>query len=474
MNKRDLVIIGGGAGGLVVASVAAQLGLNVTLIEKEEKLGGDCLHYGCVPSKTLIQAGKVASLMRRGEEFGLPAVEPVVDLAKVNAHVQSVIEHIQPHDDPERFRDYGCEVIFGTAEFIDSHNVRINGETISSKRFVIATGSRPFIPPIEGLKEAGFLTNIEIFSLQKLPKRLVVLGGGPIGLEMAQAFHRLGSKVTVVERLPNILPQEDPEVAAALQKKLTEEGVTFFTSTSAEKVSFDGEIRTVFCSDNLQDNIKIECEQLLVAVGRKPNIENLGLEVAGVICTPKGINIDRRMRSSQKHIYAVGDVCGPYPFTHMAEYQAGIVISNAIFRFPKKTDYRVVPWVTYTDPELARVGLTEQQAKQRGLKPTVLRFDFKDVDRALAEVETAGFTKLITHKGKILGASILGPHAGELIHEIVLAMQTGIKISEISATIHAYPTLAQIHRRTVNTMYAPKLFSERTRKVVKWINRLLP
>ncbi len=470
MNTRDLVIIGGGAGGLVVASVAAQLGLKVTLIEKEEKLGGDCLHYGCVPSKTLIQAAKVASLMRRGEEFGLPAVEPVVDLAKVNAHVKSVIEHIQPHDDPQRFRDYGCEVIFGTAEFIDPHTVRVNNEIINAKRFVIATGSRPFVPPIEGLQEAGYLTNIEIFSLQTLPERLLVLGGGPIGLEMAQAFHRLGSKVTVVERLPTILPQEDPEVAAVLQKKLANDGITFFTSTSAEKVSSDGKIRTVFCSDN----IKIDCEQLLVAVGRKPNIENLGLEAAGITFTPKGINIDRRMRSSQKHIYVVGDVCGPYPFTHMAEYQAGIVISNAIFRFPKKTDYRVVPWVTYTDPELARVGLTEQQAKQRGINPTVLRFDFKDIDRALAEVETTGFTKLITHKGKILGASILGPHAGELIHEIVLAMHSGIKISEISATIHAYPTLAQIHRRTVNTMYAPTLFSARTRTLVKWINRLLP
>ena len=470
MNKRDLVIIGGGAGGLVIASVAAQLGLKVTLIEKEKKLGGDCLHYGCIPSKTLIQAGKVASLMRRGAEFGLPAIEPEVDLAKVNAHVQSVIDLIQPHDDPERFRDYGCEVLFGAAEFIDAHSVKVNNETINSKRFVIATGSRPFVPPIEGLEEAGYLTNIEIFSLQKLPGRLVVLGGGPIGLEMAQAFSRLGSQVTVVERLPHLLPQEDPEVADVLQKKLADDGIKFYTGISAERVSRAGELRTVHCSDD----INLECDQILVAVGRRPNIENIGLETAGINFSARGVEIDSRQRTSQKHIYAVGDVCGPYPFTHMAEYQAGIVISNAIFRFPKKTDYRVVPWVTYTDPELARVGLTEQQAIEKGIAPTVLRFDFKDIDRALAEVETAGFTKLITHKGKILGATILGPHAGELIHEIVLAMQTGTKISEVSATIHAYPTLAQIHRRTVNTLYAPKLFSSRTRTVVKWINRLLP
>jgi dihydrolipoamide dehydrogenase len=470
MNKRDLVIIGGGAGGLVVASVAAQLGLNVTLIEKEEKMGGDCLHYGCVPSKTLIQAGKVASLMRRGEEFGLPAIQPEIDMSKVNAHVQSVIDHIQPHDDPERFRDYGCEVLFGTAEFTDPHTVKVNGQNISSKRFVIATGSRPFVPPIEGLKETGCLTNIEVFSLQQLPKRLVVLGGGPIGLEMAQAFSRLGSQVTVVERLPHLLPQEDPEVADALKEKLAVDGITILTDTSAERVAGDDEKKTVYCSDN----IKLECDQILVAVGRLPNVDDLGLDRASIEYSARGIEVDRRQRTSQKHIYAVGDICGPYPFTHMAEYQAGIVISNAIFRFPKKTDYRVVPWVTYTDPELARVGLTEQQAIEKGIAPTVLRFDFKDIDRALAEVETAGFTKLITYKGKILGATILGPHAGELIHEIVLAMQTGTKISEISATIHAYPTLAQIHRRTVNTLYAPKLFSSRTRTVVKWINRLLP
>ena len=471
MDKRDLVIIGGGAGGLVVASVAAQLGLNVTLIEKEDKLGGDCLHYGCVPSKTLIHAAKVASHMRRGAEFGLPAFAPEVDLGKVNDHVRSVIEHIQHHDDPDRFREYGCEVLFGTAEFVDAHTVQVDGEdSISSKRFVIATGSRPFIPPVSGLEEAGYLTNIELFSLRTLPPRLIVLGGGPIGLEMAQAFHRLGSKVTVVERLPHLLPQEDTDVADALKQALIEEGIEIQTETSAERVSCEHDIRTVYCSDGKQ----FEAEQLLVAVGRRPNVENLGLENAGVNFDNKGISVDRRMRTSQKHIYACGDVCGPFPFTHMAEYQAGIVISNAIFRFPKKTDYRVVPWVTYTDPELARVGLSEQQAREQGIAPEVLRFEFKDIDRALAEVETHGFTKLVTHKGRILGASILGPHAGELIHEIALAMQTNTKISAISATIHAYPTLAQVHRRTVNTVYAPKLFSSRTRTIVRWINHLFP
>ncbi len=470
MSKRDLTIVGGGAGGLVVASVAAQLGLNVTLIEKENKLGGDCLQHGCVPSKTLIRCAKVASLMRRGDEYGLPAIAPAVDLGRVNDHVRAVIDRIQVHDDPERFRGYGCEVIFAAARFLDPHTLQVNDEKIRSRRVVIATGSKPLIPSLEGLQESGYITNLDLFSLRTLPSSLVVLGGGPIGLEMAQAFSRLGSEVTVVEQLAQVLAQEDRQVAADLQARLAAEGIRIHTSTRALRVSRVGGRRVVSCSGGLE----LEADQLLVAVGRKPTVESLGLEAAGVDFTPRGIRVDRRMRTSQKHIYACGDVCGPYPFTHMAEYQAGVVISNAVFRLPKKADYRVVPWVTYTDPELARVGLSEQQARERGIEPTVLRFDFKGIDRVLTDVETGGIYKLVTHKGRILGASILGPHAGELIHEIVLAMQTGAKIGDISAAVHAYPTLSQIHRRVVNTAYAPKLFSSRTRKLVALINRLVP
>jgi len=470
MKRRDLVIIGGGAGGLVVASVAAQLGLKVTLIEKADKLGGDCLHYGCVPSKTLIHAARVASLMRRGPEFGLPACDPSVDLGSVADHVQAVIERIQQHDDPARFRGYGCEVLFGPATFIDPHAVQVNGQVIRGRRFVIATGSQPFIPPIEGLEATGYLTNEELFSLRDLPERLVVLGGGPVGLEMAQAFARLGSRVTVVERLPHLLPQEDPEVADALQEQLESEGIAVHTATTVDRVAKDAGITQLTCTGGLT----LTANALLVAVGRRPVVEGLGLDTAGVTHDAKGIQVDRRQRTSQKHIYACGDVCGPYPLTHMAEYQAGIVISNAIFRVPKKTDYRVVPWVTFTDPELARVGLTEQQARDKGIKPVALHFSFQDIDRAITDNEMSGLAKLVVHKGRILGASILGPRAGELIHEIVLAMKTGADIGDISATIHAYPTLAQIHRRTVNTWYGRKLFSPGTRRLVRWINRLVP
>lgn len=474
MDKRDLVVIGGGTGGLIVTSVAAQLGLKVTLIERREKLGGDCLHTGCVPSKTLIHAAKVASLMRRGREFGLTSNEPEVDLGQVSDHVQSVIDQIQPHDDPERFRGYGADVVFGHANFIDLHTVEVNGEKIHGKRFVIASGSSPFIPPIPGLDEVPCLTNESVFSLRQLPARLTVLGGGAIGVEMAQAFARLGSSVTIIERLPNLLPQEDTEISAMLAAHLKKEGIEILLSTSAEQISLSDGVYHIQSKHASNADIEIESEALLVAVGRKPNVDGMGLDLAGVEYDHRGIKVDRRMRTSSKNIYACGDVSGPYPFTHMAEYQAGIVISNAIFRFPKKTDYRVVPWVTYSDPELARVGITEEQAQEQGMTVDVMRFPFSDIDRALAEVETAGEMKLVCRKGKILGATILGPHAGELIHEIVLAMQAGLKISDISATIHAYPTLAQISRRTVNTYYGEKLFSQRTRKIVGWINNLLP
>jgi len=469
-KNKDLVVIGGGAGGLVVASVAAQLGLDVTLIEKSPQLGGDCLHTGCVPSKTLIHVARVAWLMRRGREFGLESIAPRVDLAQVSEHVHGVIDQIQQHDDPQRFRDYGCEVLFGQATFTDPHTLQVDGHTVHGKRFVIATGSRPAIPPVAGLDGVEYLTNETLFDLRELPQRLAVLGGGAVGVEMAQAFARLGSRVSLIERLPGLLPNEDSELTDLLRERLVSEGLDIITATEVQRVDPANGACSLTCSGGHS----LQADRVLVAAGRRPNVEGLGLEAAGVDYDKGGIKVDRRLRSSQKHIFACGDVCGPYPFTHMAEYQAGIVISNAVFRFPKKTDYRVVPWVTYTDPELARVGLTIGQAQARGIKAGVLTFPFSGIDRALAEVEPHGLAKFVTHRGRILGASILGPHAGELIHEIVLAMKTGATVSDLSATIHAYPTLAQIHRRTANSGLSKVLFSPRTRRLVSWINRLMP
>ena len=473
MSIRDLVVIGGGVGGLVVTSVAAQLGLKVTLVERHSRLGGDCLHYGCVPSKTLIQSAKVASLMRRGPSFGLPGFAPEVDLGHVTDHVQDVIASIQVHDDPDRFRSYGAEVLFGEARFVGPSEIEVKGERIQGKRFVVSTGSRPAIPPVQGLREAGFVTNEQVFTLKELPRRLAVLGGGPIGIELAQAFHRLGSRVTVLEMAPEILPKDDPELARELRRILEAEGLEIHVATTVERVETEDGVKVLYCKRGGGFE-PVAVDEILVAAGRAPVVDELGLEAAGVEFDRRGIKVDARMRTSRKHIFACGDVTGIMPFTHVAEYQAGVIISNAVFRVPKKADYSVIPWVTYCDPELAQVGLTEAQARANGLEPEVLRFDFKDVDRALAEVEAHGRIKLITHKRRILGASILGPHGGELIHEIVLAMQAGVKIGAVSAAVHAYPTLAQIHRRAVNTHYGKQLFSQRTRSLVRWINRLMP
>ena len=475
MTRRDLVVIGGGAGGLVVASVASQLGLGVTLVEKEPALGGDCLHYGCVPSKALIHAARVVATARQAAEFGAGPVPAAADFGRVADYVRGVIDRLQLHDDPDRFRGYGCEVLFGAAEFVDPQTVRVDGRLVRGRRFVIATGSHALIPPVDGLAEAGFLTHRTLFSQRSLPSRLLVLGAGPVGIEMAQAFARLGSRVTIIERLSGILPREDPELGAALQELLAAEGISIHTATTVLRVRREDEFRVVTAVSGAgREELQFPADAILVAAGQRPHVQGLGLDAAGVAYTEQGIRVDARMRTSQRHIFACGDVCGPYPFTHMAEYQAGIVIANAVFRFPKKADYRVVPRVIYSDPELAQVGLTEVEARDQGLEPAVLRFSFRDIDRAVTDAQSAGLVKLITRRGRILGASVLGPHAGELLHEIALAMKVGAGLADISATIHAYPTLAQVHRRTANMAYAPKLFRPATRRLVRWMQRLVP
>lgn len=473
--KRDLLILGGGVGGLVTASVAAQLGLKVTLIEARDRLGGDCLHSGCVPSKALLHCAKLFHQQRQAAALGFGGdADPAVDIAAVNAYIRSVIDTLQLHDDPERFRTYGCEVLFGHGRFVGPNRIEVNGELRKGRRIVIATGSSPLVPPIEGLADAGYLTNEAMFSLATLPAHLAILGGGPIGIEMAQAFRRLGSRVTVLMRGDTILPNDDPELARMLQTRLAEEGIVFITDCELLRVEKGEDGRRCLVLRQHSAETTLLADQLLVATGRKANTGALDLHAAGVDENRQGIVVDRHLRTSNRRIYACGDVCGPYRFTHMAEYQAGIVISNALFRYPKSVDYSLVPWVTYTDPELAAVGLSEQQAREQGLDVEILRFPFRDIDRAVVEGATLGSTKFVVRKGKILGAGILGPHAGELLHEIVLAMKSGSGIGAISAAIHAYPTLSQIHRRTANTHYSNKLFSPLSRQLVQWLNRLLP
>jgi pyruvate/2-oxoglutarate dehydrogenase complex dihydrolipoamide dehydrogenase (E3) component len=469
-RKQDVVVIGGGPGGLVIASVAGQLGLRVALIEKTEHLGGDCLHSGCVPSKTLINTARLAHRMRHAAQYGLPACDPDIDINGVLDRVDSVIARIQQHDDPERFRRYGCDVRFGAARFLNPHEITVNDEIIRGKRYVIATGSQPVVPPIPGIAEAGYDTNETIFRRRELPSRLAVIGGGPVGVELGQAFARFGSRVTIVEAADRILPMADSEVSAVLRQVLEGEGITLHLSCQVANARRDGDSRQLF----LTNGATVECERILVAAGRRPAVFGLGLDEAGVEYNNKQVVVDARLRTRQPHIYAIGDVCGPYQFTHMAEYQAGIILAGLLFRVPRKVDYRVVPRVTYTDPEAAEVGLTEQEAQAQGLRYEVARFPVNQIDRAITDGLDEGFLKILIVRGRVAGASLVGAQAGELIHELALAMQVRARAGDISRLIHAYPTLSQIHRRAINARYAPRLYSGKARLLTRLINRLLP
>jgi len=469
----DLGIIGGGAAGLTAAAGAAQFGAKTILIEKAAKLGGDCLHYGCVPSKTLIRTAGVYALMKRTTEFGLPQVQlPPVDLEAVMNRVKNVIDKIQQHDSPERFCDLGAQVVFGKASFVDDHSVNLDGRTLSARSWIIATGASPALPPVEGLAHTPYLTNETIFSQKKLPARLIVLGGGPIGLELAQAMGRLGSQVTIVEFMDQILGPEDTDIADILQQQLREEGITIYTATKAVKARYDDSLfhLTITDASGKGQNSTLTAEALLVAAGRKPNIDGLALDAAGVIFTPRGIPTDTRMKTNVSHIYACGDVNGLFPFTHVAGYEAGIALTNAILRLPRKADYSKIGWCTYTDPEIASIGYNEKRAKKEGLKYRVWEEPYAENDRAQAEGKTKGKIKLLVSPGgKLLGCQIIGAHAGELIHEWVIAVSGGVKLSTIAGSVHIYPTISEISKRVAGKIFAEKIFSERTKSILKFI-----
>ena len=469
----DLGILGGGAAGLTAAAGAAQFGAKTILIEKAKKLGGDCLHFGCVPSKTLIRTAGVWSLARRAKEFGLPEIDlPPVSLAAVMDRVRSVIDTIQEHDSPERFCKLGAAVRFGNPRFVDDHTASVDGDRLTARAWIIATGSSPSLPPVEGLADVPYWTNETVFSQKELPGHLVVLGGGPIGVEMAQAFRRLGSQVTIVEFADQVLGPEDPDIALILRNRLEAEGVKVLTNTKALKATVVGSsvLLRVAPAKGEGEPWTIEGDVLLVAAGRKPNVEGLDLPAAGVAFSPKGVPADARMRTNVSHIYSCGDVNGVFPFTHVAGYEAGIALSNAVLRFPRKADYTKVPWCTYTDPEVASIGLNEKRAKAAGVEYRVLETPFREVDRALAEGETDGKIKvLVSPSGALLGCQIAGHHAGELIHEWVAAINGGVKLSTLAGAIHAYPTLAEISKKAAGAYYSEKLFSDRTKKVLRFL-----
>lgn len=454
--EYDLVVIGGGSAGLLVAGIAASLKAKVALIERD-RLGGDCLWYGCIPSKSLIHASRVAYEVKHAGRFGVYCQDPEIDFAKAIGNVQGVISTIEHHDSPARFEALGVEVIFGSGEFIDRKTFKVNNRNLQARAFIIATGSRAAIPAIPGLKEAGYITNEQAFSITKRPESLAVIGGGPIGCELGQAFSRLGSQVTIIASSDRLLSKEDPEAAQVIQDQFASEGIRVLTKTRSDRVEVSNGKKHLWA-----DNQKIaEVDEILIAAGRQPNIESLNLPAAGVETHQKsaagygnsakgkqGIRVNAKLQTTNKRIYACGDVIGGYQFTHVAGYEANIVLRNALFLPVIKADYRVIPWATFTDPEVARVGLTQQEAKERyGDDIYVVKQNFDDVDRAQAEAATGGFAKIITKRnGQILGAHLVGSSAGELIHEIVLAMSHNLKISALGG-IHIYPTLAEVNSK---------------------------
>jgi pyruvate/2-oxoglutarate dehydrogenase complex dihydrolipoamide dehydrogenase (E3) component len=469
VTDADIIVIGAGAAGLSVASGAAQMGARVVLIEAGE-MGGDCLNHGCVPSKALIAAAAAAQGMREAGRFGLGVVEPEVDFAAVMDHVAEVIAGIAPHDSQERFEGLGVRVIRGHARFVDRDAVEVNGERLTARRIVVAAGSRPFVPPVPGLAETGYLTNETVFGLRERPEHLLILGGGPIGVELAQAFRRLGSRVTLVEG-DAILGREDPEAVEVVRAALLREGVTLREGGTVEEAGADDTGPWLRIGED-----RIAGSHLLVATGREASVAGLNLAAAGVTGDAKGIAVDRRLKTANRHVFAIGDIVAEAPsFTHVAGYHAGIVIRQAMLGLPAKADHSRIPRVTYTAPELAHIGLTETEARETHGAVQVIREAMAGIDRARAERETEGWIKLVLHRGRPVGVTIVGAQAGELIAPWVQAMAAGTRLSTLSGLVIPYPTLSDLGKRAAGAYFSVKLFGNPwVERVVRIIQRVVP
>jgi dihydrolipoamide dehydrogenase len=447
MSKYDynIIVIGGGAAGLVSSYIASAVNAKVLLIEKH-KMGGDCLNTGCVPSKAIIRSAKMLSYAKRAKEFGFKTTTVDFEFSDVMNRVKNVIKAIEPHDSRERYRKLGVDCVEGEAKIVSPHSVEINGKVLTARSIIVSTGARPFVPPIPGLSTVDYLTSDTLWDVKELPKKLLVLGGGPIGSELAQSFSRLGSEVTIVEMSPQLLIREDEEVIELVSKRFREDGINVLTNHKA--ISFDG--NTLTCESNGKE-VKLSFDKVIVALGRRANVTGFGLETLGVKIRKQGtIKANPFLQTNIPSIYVCGDVTGPYQFTHVAAHQAWYACVNALFSPFKsfKVDYRVIPWATFTDPEVSRVGLNEKEAKQKGISYEVTNYGIDDLDRAIADSEDYGFVKVLTVPGKdkILGVTIVGNHAGDLIAEYVLAMKHNIGLNKILGTIHIYPTMTEANK----------------------------
>ena len=465
----DLAIIGGGSAGLTAADLAVQLGRRVALVEKY-RLGGDCTWTGCVPSKTLLRVARTAQEMRTAGLQGLAPAQPEVDLGRVMAHVRSVVEGVYQQESIESMRGSGVDVYVGDARFLGPHTLAAGEDVLTSRKFLVATGARPYAPPIPGLESVDYLTYESIWNLEVLPQHLIVVGGGPIGCEMAQAFRRLGSRVTLIEALDRLLPLDDPEASRVIAARLCQEGVVLRTSTPLEKAWQDG------------DGVHVEAgghedsgDALLMAVGRRPNVGDLALEEAGVEFSQRGIQVDGRLRTSRKHIFAAGDCTGGYQFTHYAGWQGFMAVRNAFLPGWKRGIAQRVPWATFTDPEVAQVGLTEAQARQSlGDRVMTCTWPMEQVDRARVEGDTSGFLKLVHRRdGTLLGATVVAARAGEMVHEWVLALDRGLRIGDVASSLHVYPTYSMASMQAAAHIRVSQLLGGVTGRAVRGVARLM-
>lgn len=469
VDDFDICVIGAGSGGLSVAYASSHMGMKVAMIEAH-KMGGDCLNFGCVPSKALLAAAHAAQGIRDAGRFGIAATEPQIDFSAVHDHVHGVIAAIEPHDSAARYEGFGVDVIHGHARFTGPDRIEAGGRTIRARRFVISTGSRAVMPPIPGLDSVPAMTNEVLFDLTQRPDHLLIIGGGPIGCEMAQAHRQLGCRVTVLDMGP-ILPKDDPELTDVVRRRLKADGVVLLEKVAVKSVSGSEGAITIAYEEGGEAR-SVSGSHLLVAAGRRAAIDDMGLEAAGIEHDRGGIRVDARLRTTNRRVYAIGDCVGPYQFTHLASYHAGIVVRNMLLKIPAKVNLKAFPWVTYTHPELAHVGLSEEQARREHSEIVVTRFPFHEIDRAIAERDTEGLIKVVTTKrGRILGAAIVGPRAGDLLQPWTLAISQGLKIGAVAGAVSPYPSYVEIGKRAAGAYFSPKIFSPCMQRLARLLAR---